>query len=74
MKSSDVSAEDQELEICTATYGRPEIGQSQQAKSVRHIIKLLIKRKGLFGKYQTSVMTQQAYSKASVQNRLKIRG
>ena len=33
----DILTGDQELEVCMATYG-PEIDQSQQAKSVSHII------------------------------------
>ena len=37
MKSFDVLASDQELKVCTATYG-PEIHQSQHAKSVSHVI------------------------------------
>ena len=37
-KSFDVVTGDQELVVRTATY-RPEIGQSQHAKSVSHIIK-----------------------------------
>ena len=36
-KSFDVLTGDQELEVCTVTYG-PEIDQSQHAKSVSHVI------------------------------------
>ena len=38
MKSFDVLTSDKELEVRTATF-RPEIDQSQYAKSVSHIIK-----------------------------------
>ena len=37
----DVLTSDQELEVCMATYG-PEVDQSQHAKSVSHITKILI--------------------------------
>ena len=39
--SFDVFTSDQELEVCTATYG-PEIDQSQCMKSVSHIINIYI--------------------------------
>ena len=37
MKSFDILTTDQQLEVCTATYG-PEIDQSQHAESVNIII------------------------------------
>ena len=40
MKSFDVLTIDQELEVGMATYG-PEIDQSQHAKSVSHIDKII---------------------------------